>query len=133
MGCGDLLSTLQSTTFKHLTNLEIHLNDQNHSVLARNLLLLKVISDVDTFNPDKEEDITFLWDVWYNLEWSEHTVKRFHRVLENLLSGVLPKNVSVPNSSHLESLREIWKVWASVISQKKCQSKSLVEKVQKDR
>ena len=131
LGCGDLMSTLQSTMCKHIGSLHVHLNDRDHSVLARNLLLLTVISQ--GFNPKKEEDIAFLWDVWYNLEWPETTLKRFQEVLKSLLAGEFPQNVSIPNSCHLESLKKVWTVWSSVSSQRKCQSKSQMEKIHSER
>ena len=131
LGCGDLMNTLQSTLYEHTRNLHIHLNDKNHSVLARNLLMLTVISH--GFTPEKEEDLAFLWDVWYNLEWPETTLKRFQEVLKNLLNGELPQNVLIPNSSHLESLKKVWTLWSVVASKRPCQSKSLMENVRSER
>ena len=131
MGCGDLMNTLQSTLYEHTRKLHIHLNDKDPSVIARNVLLLTIISQ--GFNPEKEEDIAFLWDVWYNLEWPETTLKRFQEVLKNLLNGEWPQNVSIPNSSHLESLKNVWNVWFTVTSERKCESKSLMERVHAER
>ena len=78
------------------------------------------------FNHEKEEDIAFIWDVWYNLEWPESTVNRFQEVLKKLLNKELPENVSIPNiSSHLESLKKVLNVWFADASK----NKSLIEKV----
>ena len=35
LGCGDLMNTLQATTYNITKSLHIHLNDKDHSVLAR--------------------------------------------------------------------------------------------------
>ena len=81
LGCGDVMKTLEVSTTKHLKNVHIHLNDKNSLVLARNILILKVISDED-FDTAKDDDIAFLWDLWYNLEWPESTEKRFMKAVK---------------------------------------------------
>ena len=75
------MNTLEASTTNHLKNLHIHLNDKNSVVLARNILILKVISDED-FDTAKDDDIAFLWDLWYNLEWPESTEKRFMKAVK---------------------------------------------------
>ncbi|EFX73625.1 hypothetical protein DAPPUDRAFT_109720 [Daphnia pulex] len=128
LGCDDLRNTFQATTSKNPQNLEIHLNDLSPSVLARNIIILKIVSASD-FNPDNDEDFGFLWDVWYNMDWSEETRKRFLSVVKELTNEKLPDNVSIPNKSHLEELKSLWSNWHSVSSKNKNDSVSLLRKV----
>lgn len=125
MGCGDVKNALEATNSKHIKNFEIHLNDLHPSVLARNIAILKIISS-ETFNPDKEEDIAFLWDVWYNLDWPKKTRARFQIVVNELLEA-MPVNIEVPNRSHLEELRELWRHWQSILLYSGLQSKFIFE------
>ena len=130
LGCGDLMKTLETATTKHLKNVHIHLNDKNSLVLARNILILKVIFDED-FDPDNKDDLTFLWDLWYNLDWPDSTERRFTQAINGLLGGILPKNVSVPYGSHLKVLMEVWRGWLSLSLKTHC--KSFIENVHKER
>ena len=75
------MNTLEASTTSHLKHLHIHLNDNNPLVLARNILILKVISD-EKFDPDNTDDLASLWDLWYNLEWPESTEKRFMKAVK---------------------------------------------------
>jgi hypothetical protein len=128
LGCVDLRNTFQATTSKNPLNLEIHLNDVHPSVLARHIIILKIVSASD-FNPDNDEDFGFLWDVWYNIDWTEKTRKRFLSVVKQLMNEKLPDNVSIPNKSHLEKLKSLWSNWHSVSSKNKTDSVSLLRKV----
>jgi hypothetical protein len=49
LGCGDLRKTFHAITTKHPQH--IHLNDALPSILARNIMVLKIVSAND-FNPD---------------------------------------------------------------------------------
>ena len=108
--------------------MQIHLNDLNPSVVARNITILKIISAPD-FNPEDDEDFAFLWDVWYNLEWPEVTHKRFQGVLKDLLNDLYPENVSVPKTSQAEMLKKVWSAWLSVLSKTESEARVLMEKV----
>ncbi len=126
------MGLLQTTSNEHIKNLHVHLTSNVPSVLARNILLLKILSS-DGFNPDCERDIAFLWDVWYNLEWQESTRKRFLDVVKELINGGIPENVSIPKSFHLKQLTDSWNGWSSVLSKPRKESKSLMERIQKER
>jgi hypothetical protein len=108
--------------------MQIHLNDLNPSVVARNITILKIISAPD-FNPEDDEDFAFLWDVWYNLEWPEVTHKRFQGVLKDLLNDLFPENVSVPKTSQAGMLKKVWSSWLSVLSKTESEARVLMEKV----
>jgi hypothetical protein len=81
------------------------------------------------FNPDNDEDFGFLWDVWYNMDWTEKTRKRFLSIVKELTNEKLPDNVSIPNNSHLEKLKKLWSNWHFVSSKNKPDSESLLRKV----
>jgi hypothetical protein len=127
-----LRNVLQATTNENAQSFLVHLNDNNPSVLARNILILKILSDT-SFNPDKEEDLSFLWDIWYNAELSEVTKKRFLIVLKDILDGRLPENVCVPDTSQLECLKEVWSSWLAICSKEEPELISLMQKIKKDR
>ena len=116
---------------KNIANLDIHLNDSNSSVVARNILILKIIS-ADGFDIENEEDISFLWDIWYNAEWPESTRKRFELVLKEILDNNLPDNV-IPKSSSLITLETVWSKWISIISKRESESNLFMKKIHKDR
>jgi hypothetical protein len=101
-------------------------------VLARNILILKIISGRD-FNPELDEDLGFLWDVWYNMDWPEKTRKRFLSCLQELIDGMLPDNVSIPNNHQLEKFKSLWSNWHSVSSRNETDSESLLKKVREQR
>ena len=112
--------------------MQFHLNDLNPSILARNITILKIIS-ASNFNPSDEEDVAFLWDVWYNSEWPDITRKRFQIVLNDLLDECLLENISIPKSQHLESLKKVWSAWHLLLSSTNSKSQLLMEKVDEER
>jgi hypothetical protein len=112
--------------------MQIHANDRNPSVVARNITILKIISASD-FNPEDDEDIAFLWDVWYNLEWPEVTHKRFLGVLKDLLNDLFPENISVPKTNQSEMLKKVWSAWLSVLSKTESEASILMKKVGSER
>ena len=125
-------STLLATTHANAKNFLIHLNDSNPSILARNILILKILSDM-SFNPNKEEDLSFLWDVWYNAEWLEVTKKRFLVILNDILAGRLPDNVFVPDAYQLEHLKEVWSSWLVLCSKEESELTLFMQKIKKER
>ena len=103
----------------------------NPSVVARNITILKIISASD-FNPDDDKDMAFLWDLWYNTEWPDETKQRFKIILNDLMGGTLPENVSVPKSNQLECVKKVWTAWHVLLSNTKSKSQLLMKKVAKE-
>ena len=133
LGSGDLRNALKTAgNRKNIANLDIHLNDLNPSVVARNILILKIIS-ADGFDIQNEEDRSFLWDLWYNAEWPESTRKRFESFLKELLDNNLPDNVVIPKSSYLIDLETVYSKWTTITSKSKSESDLLMKKIQKER
>ena len=68
----NILKTVSGTENPHhskqrVKKLHFVANDVEADILARDVLLLEIICSLDV---DKEEDVEFLWAVWYNLELS---------------------------------------------------------------
>ena len=93
-----MLHTTAAIDPKNGLYLDFHLNDINPSVVARNILMLQIISAQD-FDTDNEEDIAFMWDLWYNAQWPESSRRRFKIALKKLMDGMLPKRISSCGSS----------------------------------
>jgi hypothetical protein len=117
---------------KNLNSIHLHLNDLNPSIVARNILILKIISAPD-FDTNNKEDIAFLWDLWYNAEWPISTRDRFKLVLKKLLDNELPDNVVIHKSNYLITLKTIWATWSSTSSKTKSESDLFMEKIQRER
>ena len=123
---------LKAAYTENLKHVQFHLNDQNPSLVARNITILKIIS-ASNFNPNDEKDMAFLWDFWYNTEWPDVTRKRIKIILNELMSGALPENVSFLKSNYMESLRNVWSTWLVLLSKNKSESQLLMKKVDKER
>ena len=101
--------------------------------MARNIVMLKILSASD-FNPDDQEDLSFLWDVWYNAEWPEITRKRFKEALKQLLDGSMPENVVITKCNHLQSLREVWTSWyTSIVTNDHSELELFMKKIRNER
>lgn len=117
LDCGDLLKALQ-TISSHQGNscLDLHLSDTSISNLARSILLLKIISSPN-FDGSDEEDIKYLWSVWYDICWSNTVSSRFQEDLNQLIDGDIPRNMKLlpERRTCLSSLLVVWKRWFSTI------------------
>lgn len=69
--CGDLRNTLKTVSSGIAKHFQLHLNHFSPTVLAvvlaQNILILKIITSQE-FDTKNEEDVAFLWDVWYNVD-----------------------------------------------------------------
>lgn len=97
---------------QYYKNLDIHINDASLPVIARNILILKIIS-CPKFDPNDEDDMDYVWDIWYNTIFSRSTTKRFTEDVKSLLDNPLPANSIIPKSSYLEELKNVWVEWIS--------------------
>ena len=116
MGCGDLSNPLTTAIGVNLNQfLHIHINDINLLIIARNILILKIISSTG-FNPDNKFDLDYIWNLWYNATWPKTILKRFIEDVKDLLSQPLPHNIFIPESSiYLERLKAVWSEWLSTV------------------
>lgn len=95
-------------------------------------MILKIISSQD-FDTNNEDDVAFLWDLWYNAEWTEVTLKKFKSVLKELLDNALPENVVISKSECLQILQSVWRSWNHISSKSKSEAKHLVDKMHEER
>ena len=96
-------------------NLNVHLNNNSVMIIARNVLILKTVHHPD-FNVKNETDLKYLWDVWYNLEWSKATCSRFIQSVTELCNGHLPENCVV-SKGDLKKLLSVWHSWITKASE----------------
>lgn len=96
----------------HGAILNIHVNHACPLSLARNVLLVKVFS-APSFNVEKDGDINYLWDLWYNAVWPKSTVHRFAADVEDLIKGSLPECCFAMESRHIDELKETFSGWLS--------------------
>ena len=61
-----------------------YVNDVDNEVIARNIILLEIISSI---NPDNLSDVEYLWDVWYNMTLTQSHYTRLKVTLERLVDG----------------------------------------------
>ena len=83
-------------------------------MIARNVLTMKIIS-CPKFDPNNDDDMGYVWDVWYSATFSRSTAKRFAEDVTSLMDSPPPANVIIPKSSYLEELKAIWTDWLSKI------------------
>ncbi|KAJ9528731.1 hypothetical protein QJQ45_020639 [Haematococcus lacustris] len=106
LGCGDarnLLLTLGSLSppgpsitatpdpavkASSCSYLELHANDHNPSIIARNMVLLALATEVDAASPT-DMQCKLLFDVWYNLLWDKgsQVEARFKATIQHILDG----------------------------------------------
>lgn len=120
MGCNDLRGPLAAAGSDN-ENCQIHINDKSVAVIARNILILKVITS-NGFDPDNTTDLNYIWDVWYNATWPASTCNRFVEDIKCLLNSP-----SLPMCYDLDDVKKVWATWLSMIQT------STVEEVLADR
>lgn len=132
LGCHDLHNVLLTIASKTTNNgtLNIHLNHSCPYSLARNALILKVISSPN-FNVNCSEDLKYLWDLWYNLEWPQTTFDRFEKDVNELIKTGLPEHNLECDSNQLKDLKDMWRKWLSSLT--KLTKSPEIEKVLKSR
>lgn len=133
----DLRNILKTVSAGNVEHFQFHLNCSSPLVLARNMLILKIITSQD-FDTKNDEDVAFLWDVWYNMDWPEQTQHRFKLVLRDLLDNDLPQNITISNNSQsMENIRTVWLSWWLFVCFATLEShsarKSLLEKINEER
>ena len=116
LSCSDLRNPLccieRPFTFEQL---ELHLNNDSSTVTARNMLIATILSKLEK-ESITEEDLLYLWDVWYNAFWKKSHIERFIKDLQELINGNLPDNVKIPDEQNFGSVKKMWNKWLSVSS-----------------
>ena len=78
------------------SSIKLVINDNDSALIARDILLLSIVTDID---PNKQQDIEFLWDVWYN----SSLLNSHHVRLMNTLCKLI-------NNSALSDCN-LWTIW----------------------
>jgi len=89
-------------------NDRFHVNDIDNEVVARNIILLEIIS---TINPDDLGDIEYVWDVWYNMTLTESHYGRLKVTLERLLDGTGSLQWRFGDRATKMRVMMTWKSW----------------------
>ncbi|GFH18291.1 DUF4470 domain-containing protein [Haematococcus lacustris] len=89
--------------------LELHANDHNPSIIARNMVLLALAAEVDPASPT---DMQLLFDVWYNLLWDKgsQVEARFKATIQHILDGRYPW-MQVPRPNDMRKVHEVLRWW----------------------
>ena len=134
LGCCDLqnaFATVASKVGSGGGKLNIYLNHPCLVSFARNVLILKVVSD-QHFNVD-DRNMDYLWDLWYNVEWPQNTLERFEKDVKSLIEEELPDEQHFHlNKSQLDSLKDVWSSWLFTAGETLTQPLNM-ENVLKDR
>ena len=113
MGCGDLRNALKVTAemTEAYPELRIHCIDDSASILARNILIVHIVNS-DGFDPTNPNDLQYIWDVWYSLQWNEVTKKRFIKDVKQMLAGQwAASRIIIQEPGDVEVLNKVCIFW----------------------
>ena len=111
----NVLASVGSRNINHDTILDMHLNTNSQLSLARNILVLKVISS-PKFNSLNSEDLNYLWDLWYNASWPQSTVVKFLDDVKELIQLNFPEELLFSlNDKEMSELKSTFNGWLSFI------------------
>ncbi len=99
LGSGDMRHVIKTVADlkakkERPNHLHILINDVDNCVIAHNVLLLKIILNLDL---QQENDFAFLWNMWYNMEISMAHHKKLMELLDELIQDC-----------EQEEMNEIW-------------------------
>ena len=118
MGCGDLRNALKVTSemTEAYPELKIHCIDDSASILARNILIVHIVNS-DGFDPTNPNDLQYIWDVWYSLQWNEVTKKRFIKDVKLVLAGQwAASRIIIQEPGDVEVLYKVCTFWMNTAS-----------------
>ena len=92
----------------------VYSHEQRYTdTVARDILLAFTMLS-DDFNPADQADMKYLWDVWFSVQWSESTRKRFVKDVKQLWEGKWSPTVLVPDPENVEKLKTVFKEWLKI-------------------
>ena len=112
-----LTASKLSNAYKELN---INVCDDYDIATARNVLMVYIMLS-EEFDPENRADMDYLWSVWYSLQWTDTTRKRFLNDLKHLLSGqtwASSSKVTFPDSASLGILEKIFLHWQNMASKR---------------
>jgi len=89
-------------------NNRFYVNDVDNEVIARNIILLEIISSI---NPDNLSDVEYLWDVWYNMTLTQGHYARLKVTLERLVDGSGSSLWKFGDRETKKHVTMTWKSW----------------------
>ena len=97
--------------------LNIHLSNDVNIITARNFVIAHILVSED-FDPGSPADIDYLWNVWYSLQWTEDTRKRFLKDVQQLLSSDLTEvsRINIPDTEGIEIIKDMLGSWREMAS-----------------
>ena len=111
LGCGDIRHILQTVhevnKLDSSKSLSFHLNDMDDVLLARNVVLLKMVNTID---PSQREDIEFVWNVWYNVQLSEQHLGRLQAILTDVLESPM-EVLTFETEACSAAIKQVVKYW----------------------
>src|SRR6218665_537561 len=112
------LSQRPPSSAGQVKEIHFHLNDDDQDVIARDIILLEILSKLD---PESKSDAEFLWSVWYNAFLVKKDFTRLKAILEDLIdkysnSGRVRERIC--NFGDKQSLKSVLKTWNSWLNRK---------------
>ncbi|XP_031572249.1 uncharacterized protein LOC116306350 isoform X2 [Actinia tenebrosa] len=95
-------------------SISFHLNDYDPSIVARNAVVLEIANTID---PGEDDDVDFLWNVWYNLALSKDHSDRLRATLASLITrdfNECESFLKFQESKVLQECQAIWEDWKEV-------------------
>jgi len=80
--------------------------------------LITHIISASEFNPERVDDLQYVWNVWYSTQWDSSTAKRFSKDVLEILAHKWQKHIVVKDDD-LGVLDGVWKYWIANISNMK--------------
>ena len=85
-----------------------HIQDGYDTVVARNILIAHIMLSQD-FDPENPTDIQYLWDVWYSLQLTESTRKRFVKNVKQLMATCQSNpTIVIPEAKYFKKMKVVF-------------------------
>ena len=115
LGCGDIRHILKTVANvgddSSTKNISFVINDMETAVIARDLFLMYIVENLDA---DNDEDVAFLWSVWYNMQLSASHHARMVEILNKLLVNENTQNWTICASTRKRCL-QAWTSWSTSV------------------
>lgn len=95
--------------------LHFHVSAKSATSVAHKILITHIVS-AESFSPANQRDLDYIWNVWYNTQWSAITIKRFVKDVDQLLARQFSKTISIPNEEDFLKLSKIWNAWKTKVN-----------------
>ncbi|XP_041374205.1 uncharacterized protein LOC121387246 [Gigantopelta aegis] len=118
LGCGDIrnilytIHTFYTSEIYPMEPIKFHLNDNQAFILSRAVLLLYIVDNID---PENDDDMKFLWAVWYDCYLTEEHGQRLRKILQILRELNLADVAVFPgNIMTAFAMKEAFNMWVNL-------------------